>query len=384
MTRDHDLFKDANRAADIGAILGSKLYPDSGPKGRGKCPFCRRKGVDDAFAVDRVKKRFHCHRCQADGDAVDLEHALHGKSGETTVDAAKRILGNGPRVIAPMVAVQHQEPADSSSTDFARQIAREIWQSSIPAAGTPAETYLRARGIYGPVLDRALAVTRFCPAAYHHGPPRTRTNYPAWVFKTISEAGGTGGIQANYILADGSDKITPPPGPRGAKVMWGPQKRDGKLGAAVLDDLGNNHALIVAEGAITALSLACIYQARGLTCQVRAALSLDRLSGTMKSDGDRCVNPDMPVLGLHGYTFDRPADEPLIIGVDHDMSDLTVRVHGLDGTPCERVIDATTRARISGTLARMSWEARGAKSIKIMYPPRSQDWNDVLRGVSRV
>ena len=114
---------------DIRALAGNRLgihdvaCPECGPRAR--APVNRTRRVlriwweEDSFA------RFRCARCELQG------HAREGAAQSTA-----------PR---PLPA-RHDPPDDAERTER----ALSIWKETVPLAGTPAEAYLRRRGVpYG-------------------------------------------------------------------------------------------------------------------------------------------------------------------------------------------------------------------------------------------
>ena len=126
------------------------------------------------------------------------------------------------------------------------RVALRIWHESVRAEGTYVETYLRSRGIQGPIPS----TLRFHPRLFH----TSRIYHPAmvaavtiWPSKTIA------GVHRTYLTADGTDKATLSPN----KMMLGLIKG----GAVRLSPPGPK--LILAEGIETALS--CFYATNILT-----------------------------------------------------------------------------------------------------------------------
>jgi hypothetical protein len=157
------------------------------------------------------------------------------------------------------------------------QAARRLWAETRPIEGSPAEAYLRSRGISCDLPD----TLRFHPRCYH-GP--TQTRLPAMV---AALAGGEGfAVHRTFLRADGSDKA----GLAGSdKMMLGRV-----YGGAVR--LSNTPGrLVVAEGIESALSLMCGLLSEPLT--VWAALSTSGIRSlrlpeqtgqlAIATDGDR-------------------------------------------------------------------------------------------------
>jgi putative DNA primase/helicase len=99
----------------------------------GPCPVC---GGIDRFSISTKKQVFNCRGCYARGDVIALVQFLEDRTFAEAVD----ILAGEP--------IRRASP--SSDKNYERsQIdkARAIFRASVPASGTLAELYLRARGI---------------------------------------------------------------------------------------------------------------------------------------------------------------------------------------------------------------------------------------------
>lgn len=135
--------------------------------------------------------------------------------------------------------------------------AKSCWEEAMPIAGTPAEQYLRNRGI----TCELPPTLRYHPACWH-GP--SAHHHPAMI--SLIEGDGTG-IHRTYLHRNGQAKATVSP----AKMM---------LGAAAGGAVRLSQAqgpLIVAEGIETALSLASgLFPEAGA---IWAALSTSGMSG---------------------------------------------------------------------------------------------------------
>jgi hypothetical protein len=114
------------------------------------------------------------------------------------------------------------------------QLGAKLWGEARPIAGTPAEAYLKARGIS---LVPGLEVLRFHPAADH---PKLKQEFPAMIAKVIGAAEPS--YQFAYLTANGNK----------AAIDKGDQRRtlgSNKGGAVVLsDDIQPGATLLVGEG----------------------------------------------------------------------------------------------------------------------------------------
>lgn len=195
------------------------------------------------------------------------------------IAAALRGLGlieGGGAFVAPNLSDHYAREAKESA-DAAKRAsqAERLWQETQPLEGSPAEAYLRGRGIVGPLP----ASLRFHPACWH----QTAQRFPAMVARLEGVDGFA--VHRTYLKPDGSGKadVAPP------KAMLG-----AVAGGAVTLTEGQG-ALAVGEGIETALSLSC-----GLLsapAAIWAALSAAGLAAlrlppapsrlTIASDGDK-------------------------------------------------------------------------------------------------
>jgi putative DNA primase/helicase len=168
----------------------------------GPCPRC---GGTDRFAIRG--ELFNCRGCGTGGKGpIDLEIFLGG--GEF-VDAVKRLAGEADARLkhAPPVKV-----AKAGGSEYAAEQHRKaawLWSQRRPTAGTPAETYLRRRGI-----------TCALPPTLGFLPPSKPEHHPAMIaaFALVDEPDpGTLGrprdvqsVHLTLLKPDGSGKADVP------------------------------------------------------------------------------------------------------------------------------------------------------------------------------
>jgi hypothetical protein len=213
-------------AGEPGDSLGVHL---SGPKSGIWCDFAG--GPDDG------------------GDLIDLIMATRSLTKGAAIAWALEWLGlderarsdNSSRAKPTPKSSPKSSPKADNDVDQCRRIAhaREIWKAAEPAAGTLAETYLRARGITIPVPP----TIRF-NGALRHGP--TSLLLPAMVAAVQGSDRRVVGIHRTYLRADGIGKagIATPKMSLGA--IAGGAVRLGPAGPKIA----------VAEGIETSLSIA--------------------------------------------------------------------------------------------------------------------------------
>lgn len=368
-----DLFERA-RAFPILEAVGHTLWR-IGRRWRGPCPLCGAsvgKKADGAFSVDAANNLFHCFACGAGGDAIALERALRGGSPR---EAAERLVGPAVARPAPAAVVARPRPESPKTDSGMADYCEAVWRASRPADGTPVETYLRARGLAGMVLFRALEELRFHPALrWGDG-----LSLPAMI--AAPRAGGepTGGLHATFLAPDGQAKTRRTP----AKKMFGPQALDGRpggvfLGSSADGDIGD---VVVAEGIETALSAAMLLAPGRPPLTVFAALSLGRLQGGWRTDRFGRIDPaqiqpdpEKPAFAWRGTWRE------VFVCLDRDMAPIRVKVRRpLIGGTTTRALSPDERAAICGALAAVAWKAAGARKVTLIAPPPGEDFNDMLR-----
>jgi hypothetical protein len=197
------------------------------------------------------------------------------------------------------------------------ETARYIYNRLVPAAGTPAERYLRSRYITLPVPP----IMRFGDV-----PHRLGGAFPAMVAPVVDINGALTGIHATFLRPDGSGKAD------FADPAFQRETRGVIRGGAIrLAPHEPNRELIVAEGVESALSATAIFASPAWSA--------------------------VSAIGLK--TVELPlAARRIVIATDNDIS----------GTGQRNALAAYQR-----------WSAEG-RSVRIALPPiPGDDFNDVLR-----
>ena len=263
-----------------------------------------------------------------DGRDGRLLAYCHAGCDWTAVADALRGLGHLPgrgEAPAPLDPARRRAREREGRQEARRRAEQALrcWQGTRPLAGTPAEAYLRGRGITGP-LPRTL---RFHPACWHGPTARRRPALVALVEGAPAAHGAPSfAVHRTYLTRQGR-KIAPP---EDAKMMLG-----ATLGGAVRlrGEPREDAPLVVAEGIETALSLRQGAAGPiGAYARLWAALSTSNLAGLV-----------LP-----------PRPGRLVIAADGDEAGHRA-AHAL-----------ADRARALG------WRAR------LLAAPEGLDWNDVL------
>lgn len=270
------------------------------------------------YADDR---RWQCFGCSAQGDVLDAVQRLYGVK---LLDAIRMLDGGA-------LAELEQRRAPAKPKADLRPVAQRIVNGSSAIEGTPAEAYLRSRGITMD-LPHTLRFARLTPPKIDgngllaaNGPDPL----PALVAIVTDPAGELIGLQRTYLTEDGRKALVIPtasdPKP---KVRY---SLGNVVGGAI--QLGPvSETLVVTEGTEDALTLA-----QELPHSVWVAAGTAMLS--------RMVLPD--------------AVRSVVIGADSDA-------------PGEAAAQAAAEAF-----------SEHGRSVRIMRPPAgAKDWNAALMGVA--
>jgi DNA primase len=160
----------------------------AGNEWKASCPFHADRSP--SFTIYEGGERFHCFGCGAGGDVLDYLQRAH----DVGLREAVAMLEGGK---VPMV-VQPPLPPEQDRDTTAEAIT--IWRSAGPITATPAEAYLRGRG-----LDLRLPDSlRFARLRYGS------KTLPCLVALIANDQNKIGGIQRTFVKEDGSGKADVP------------------------------------------------------------------------------------------------------------------------------------------------------------------------------
>ena len=153
--------------------------------GLARCPF--HDDRNPSFSIFANDTRFHCHGCGASGDVIAFMQRAHG----VTFSEAFAMLTDG-RIPLP-------DPMASDPPDNIDRIqeARGLFEQATTAEGTPAETYLRSRGITIPIPSCIRFATLHC---------KDLGKTPCLVAALRDKSGELTGVQRTFLLPDGTGK----------------------------------------------------------------------------------------------------------------------------------------------------------------------------------
>ncbi|MEJ8631461.1 CHC2 zinc finger domain-containing protein [Sphingomonas sp. I4] len=241
----------------VAAKAGVKLQR-AGREWKACCPF--HPDRTPSFTIYQDDRRAHCFGCGWTGDVLDLVKASYRVS---LIEAIDMLDGGVLRELE-----QQRAPAKPKSD--MRAVAQRIVDSSVSIDGTPAEAYLRSRGITMP-LPHTLRFAQIAPPKIDgngllaaNGP----APLPALVAIVTDPAGQLVGVQRTYLTENGRKAATIPtesdPKPK-VKYSLGQV-----IGGAI--QLGPPAAsMLVTEGLEDGLTLA---QALGRSVWVAAGTSM--------------------------------------------------------------------------------------------------------------
>lgn len=156
---------------------------------KGCCPFHPDKSP--SFTIYADDRRFQCFGCGAEGDVLDFVQRAYGVK---LLDAIEMLDGGVLREL------EQQRVVTTPKADWSKA-ALSIWNDAGPIVGTPAEAYLRSRGITME-LPHTL---RFARLRY----PQEQGRRAALVAAVCDPAGDLTGIQRTFLTDEGRKADVP-------------------------------------------------------------------------------------------------------------------------------------------------------------------------------
>jgi DNA primase len=223
----------------VAAKAGVKLQR-SGRELKGCCPFHPDKSP--SFTIYADDRRFQCFGCGAEGDVLDFVQRAYGVKLLPAID----MLDGGA-----LRALEQQRVVATPKADWSKA-ALAIWGGAIAIQGTPAEAYLRSRGI----IMELPHTLRFARLRY----PQERNQRPALVAAVCTPDGELTGIQRTFLTEEGRKADV-------AEVKLSL----GRVAGGAIQLGGPVASLVVTEGLEDGLTLA---QALGRSVWVSAGTSM--------------------------------------------------------------------------------------------------------------
>jgi DNA primase len=185
MMIDFPAIRAANRLSSV--VRRYVKLERAGAEWRACCPF--HPDRTPSFTINDAKGFAHCFGCGWHGDVLDFISAIE----TVQLQDALQLLNAAPATIP------QAEPPKERETEAE---ALRIWLEGIPLIGTPAEAYLRSRGIVCRLPD----TLRF--SRLHYG-KRGRL-HPCLIALVTSADGQPRGIQRTYLTESGTGKAAVP------------------------------------------------------------------------------------------------------------------------------------------------------------------------------
>lgn len=157
--RKHDL-------TDVAKKLGCEQIRQTGGEYEGLCLFHKEK--TPSMRLNNVRGKFYCFGCSSSGDLIDLVQRVTGFD----FVAAMEWLGAAQLPAVDIAQRQLEERKQSEERMESIRAAVRFFHNGAPYRGSPAETYLNARAIYG--ID---------PPAFRYG------EVPSWRNRETGEWG---------------------------------------------------------------------------------------------------------------------------------------------------------------------------------------------------
>lgn len=162
----------------------------------GLCPFHAEN--TPSFRVNDPKGAFYCFGCGASGDILDFVMAAEGLD---FMSAVRWLDDNSDRAPANPATRERQVREERAERTAAIRDAQAQWRSARSIVGTPAELYLRSRGIVGP-MPPSIRFSRV-PLWRDKKTGVNGRRFPALLAACQNIAGKIVGVQRIYLTEDG-------------------------------------------------------------------------------------------------------------------------------------------------------------------------------------
>ncbi|MDY0882289.1 CHC2 zinc finger domain-containing protein [Dongia soli] len=319
----------------IDAVIGNVIaLRRSGAELIGLCPFHQEK--TPSFFVHPGKQLYLCRGCGAGGDVVTFYREYHGVDFKEAILALAQLAGIPVPEEAMLQAKPKQSlaPKPAARAGAATTVGQEerqrrqlqdrislIWRESLPANGTPVETYLRGRGVDLEAIDGVPITLRFHPELAHiHKETGQRSWWPAMVAAVQSPTGKLVAVHRTYLATpDAAGRVRKAPKDRvpKSKLMLGPCVTGGTRLAPAGERLG------ISEGIENGLVVMSALARAGNPLPVWAALTLGNIGGGGEPgypsrrhpiDPEKRVQTEHPDMSRPGIVLPPKVRQVVILG----------------------------------------------------------------------
>ena len=189
--------RDRFPVSGVASKAGVRLHR-AGNEWKGCCPF--HPDRTPSFTIFADDRRAHCFGCAWSGDVLDFVKQAYGVK---LLEAIGMLDGGA-------LAELEQQRAPAKPKADMRPVAQRIVNDSVAVEGTPAEAYLRSRGITMP-LPHTLRFARLAPPKIE-GNGLLAANgsglLPTLIAIVTDPSGELLGLQRTYLTEDGSKAAT--------------------------------------------------------------------------------------------------------------------------------------------------------------------------------
>jgi len=218
---------------------------------QGLCPFHKEK--TPSFYVFDATDGYHCFGCGANGDIISFVM----ETENVDFREACEMITKGDLPIVPETEKIKAAEEDAAARAAAIELARGVWGASAPAAGTPAEVYLRSRSIG--IIPKRFRFVR-TPAWYKLDTGECGPNLPALVCLITDAEDQFLGVQRIFLAKGGlakADMRNPKLSlgrPAGGAIRIGPPREELTIvegpedGATVAEEIGRERSVWIACG----------------------------------------------------------------------------------------------------------------------------------------
>jgi hypothetical protein len=355
----------------------------------GPCPICGGRATSQRFEVFANEDSWACAVCPDGGDVIRLVEKVEGLDFRAAIER----LGGAAQIDPDQArrlfeAREKKRLAREKQTEAYREKERKrlykVWQKAEPIHGTLAARYLEGRGLRLP--DYCTGLRYLASAAYFHGEtidelgrksPRAIHSGPAMLAVFIRPDGHFGGLHFTYLSADDPPRKLELPDPDTGEILNPKKMRGSKTGANIAVTLVDAPArLVIGEGIETVLSVFTAFADGGRPIEDVAFWAAGDL-GNMAGRAVRSLaHPTARRPNGHPQRVPGPVPDPDDTGlaIPDSVAELILLGDG-DSDPVLTQFAMTRAARRY---------ARDGRTIRIVFAPAGQDFNDVLQTADEV
>lgn len=364
----------------------------------GPCPLC---GGHDRFGVNPARNLWNCRRCATGGDAISLVRHVDGvdflRAVEILIDEPPpgRVAGESEaerharedrqRSLAAAAAAEDERRSAEQAAfrENEKRRAHEIWRRGRSIAASPAESYLRLRGLVPSPGARLRSIDG--QPLWDAPPPNGKVVHrgPAMLAAIEGPDGRFSGVHVTWIDLSQPNGKALVADPETGEFVPAKKIRGSKRGGSILLGLPLDgqraRVLFIGEGIETVLSIrAALVAAEADVLQVaefRSSVDLGNLAGRA---ADRVAHPTRTRLDKR----DRPRREMVpgptpkhdtdpVIAIGPAVEDIVLIGDG-DSDPF------VTRLALERAAARFA-TAYPYVTVRLAMAPEGTDFNDLWR-----